>query len=138
MMFIYNYAQGSTLFDATLAGGMAYTSTGVDWASFVRDICVEYYVQEIEKTKFDGVVEIDESLFGRKVKHNRGAPLGKRIWIFGIVERATGRIKLFPVDKRDSETLLKIIVDNVELGATIYSDGWMAYSGLTAMGMMRR
>ena len=52
---------------------MAQQSTAVDWASFVRDICVEYYVQKIEKTKFNGAVEIDESLFGRKVKHNVGS-----------------------------------------------------------------
>ena len=44
-----------------------------------------------------------------------------------------GSVELFLVGKRDSETLLQIIVDNVELGTTIYSDGWMAYYGLTAM-----
>ena len=85
------------------------------------------------KTKFSGIIEIDESLFGRKIKYHRGRPLGQRVWVFGLVERQSKCIKLFPVDTRDEEILTTIIRQNVEPGSTIYSDGWAAYRNLTQL-----
>lgn len=38
-------------------------------------------------------------------------------------KRETNRLKLFLVDRRDANTLCSIIQENVEPGATIYSDG---------------
>ena len=39
-----------------------------------------------------------------------------------------------PDNKRDRPTLEKITLDNVELGTTIYTDGWKAYANLEAKG----
>ena len=37
--------------------------------------------------QLSGDVEIDESLFGRKVKYHRGNPhVGCKIWVFGMIE----------------------------------------------------
>ena len=52
---------------------------------------------------FEGEVEIDESLFRRKVKYNKGQPRGHRIWIFGIVKRASNKIISYHVDNRSTE-----------------------------------
>jgi hypothetical protein len=46
-------------------------------------------------------VEIDESLFGRKVKYNRDNPTTTRIWIFAMVQRSINQIVMFPVDNRE-------------------------------------
>jgi len=43
-------------------------------------------------------------------------------------------VKLFPVEKRNKVTLLKLIADNVKQGSTIYIDGWAAYKSLNDMG----
>ena len=88
---------------------MEYKTTSVNWASYVREMFCQYVHTEYEKIRFSGDVEIDESLFGRKVKYNRGKPTGNRIWIFGMVERSSNRIILYPVDKRDAETLIPLI-----------------------------
>ena len=65
------------------------------------------YVFDIYKTlKFTGEVEIDESLFGLKIKYNKGQPRGKRIWIFGLIERETNRIILYFVDNGKAGTLI--------------------------------
>ena len=46
-----------------------------------------------------GIVELDESLFGKKVKHHNGHPnIGVKVWIVGLTERLTNRILLYPVD----------------------------------------
>jgi len=91
-------------------------------------------VQTIQPVKLSGIVEIDESLFGRRIKYHRGRSQGQKIWIFGLVERDTNRIKLFPVDRRNTETLVQLIQDNVSPGSTIYSDGWAAYASLSSLG----
>ena len=84
--------------------------------------------------QFNGVVEIDESLFGRKAEYHKGRPMGQNIWIFGLVERGTNRLKLFLVDNRKQSTLTQIIQANIQTGSTIYSDGWAAYKCLPTLG----
>jgi len=83
---------------------------------------VEYYLSDINDVKFSGIVEIEESLFGRKLKYNKGNSRGMKVWIFGMVERNSNRLKLYPVDKRNKATLMKLITDHIEPGSTIYSD----------------
>ena len=85
--------------------------------------------------KFPGIIEVDESLFGRKVKHHRGNPnVGVKVWIVGLVERSTNYLMLFPVDNRSAETLEAIITRHCEPGSTIYCDGWKGYLGLNDLG----
>jgi len=44
-------------------------------------------------------------------------------------------LKWYPVDRRDAQTLLPLIQTNVQPpGSTIITDGWSAYSALSAAG----
>ena len=84
---------------------------------------------------FEGDVEIDESLFGRRCKYHHGNPhVGLKVWIFGVVERSSNRLLLFPVDQRDAETLIPIIRKHVRPGSRIFSDSWGAYGELNQLG----
>ena len=118
-----------------MKSGMDYKRTSVDWANFVRDMCKKYVHDYINSgEKLAGNIELDESVFGRKVKYNRGNPRGQKIWIFGMIDRVANNLILYPVDKRDANTLIPLIERHVERGSTIYSDGWAAYNSLTARG----
>ena len=68
------------------------------------------------------------------MKHHRGDPRGTKVWVVGIVERGTNRIKLFPVENRNADTLCRILERHVTPGSTIYSDGWAAYKEIGNMG----
>ena len=93
------------------------------------------YVFDIYKTlKFTGEVEIDESLFGHKIKYNKGQPRGKRTWIFGLIERETNRVILYSVDNRKAGTLIPIIQKHVVEVTIIYYDSWGAYLALNELG----
>lgn len=73
-------------------------------------------------------VEIDERKFGRK-KHGKGEQ-----WVFGGVERESGRTFLVPVQDRTADTLMTVIGEWVEPGTTVISDCSVAYRGLEGYG----
>ena len=73
------------------------------------------------------IVEIDESLYV-KVKHWKGKDMRKeQVWVFGMLDRKTGKIYFELVKKRDADTLLKIIYDHVLPGTQLHSDCWKSY-----------
>jgi transposase-like protein len=77
-------------------------------------------------------VEIDESKFGKR-KYGRGHPV-KGQWVFGGVERESGRTFLVPVADRTAETLMAVIDEWIGPGTTVISDCWGAYRNLNAQG----
>jgi len=130
MNFLITYAEGQSLYRCNQLAGVGYDSTAVDWAIFCRDLFTEYYVRHIRDEQFLGEVEIDEALFGRRTKHHRGDPRGIKVWIFGIVERQINRLKVFPIDRRDTATVIPIIQQHVAPRTTVITDGWTACVGL--------
>ena len=66
------------------------------------------------------IVEIDESKFGKR-KYHKGHHVDGQ-WVFGGIERGSGRSFLVPVEKRDCATLLPIIQKYIHPGTTILSD----------------
>ncbi|KZS19983.1 Uncharacterized protein APZ42_013450 [Daphnia magna] len=58
---------------------------------------------------------------------------GKRVdgvWVFGGVEKETGKCFLIVVKDRSATTLLEVIKDWIIAGSTIISDCWKAYDKL--------
>ena len=83
--------------------------------------------------KLCGQIDIDESLFRRRVKYHRSNPnVGVKVWVFGMVERTSNNIILYPVKDRSEATL--IVERHVQPGSSIYSDGWSAYCDLNNKG----
>jgi hypothetical protein len=58
----------------SIFAGVKYKSTALDWASFLRELSKEHFNRNITHKKLRGEKEIDESLFGRRVKYHRGNP----------------------------------------------------------------
>lgn len=93
------------------------------------------------KDLFKGEVEIDEVAIptgtkglGRHIKKKRGFGSDAITPFLGLLERGTLRCRMFMLTDRDEETLLSTIMENVELGTTIYTDEWRGYSNLKSLG----
>ena len=56
------------------------------------------------------------------------------MWVFGMLERESNRIILYPVNDRKKETLIPLIRKHVKVGSTIYSDGWSAHCDMNSSG----
>ena len=122
MIFLKQYLEGNSLHQCVLATGMDYRHTAVDWANFIRELFCQYVYDKYNMTMFKGDVEIDESLFGRKIKYHKGEPKGHRIRIFGIIERSSNTLIIYPVNKRDADTLVPLIQHHVYPGSCVFSD----------------
>ena len=55
-------------------------------------------------------------------------------WVFGGVDRESGKTFLVPVPDRTAETLMAVIDAWIEPGTTVISDCWGAYRDLDAQG----
>lgn len=87
--------------------------TVVDWYNFCRDVCQQYLLDHpvtLGGLNDDGtskVVEVDESYFFHR-KYHRGMWRNGR-WVFGGVERGSGKCFLVEVANRDADTLETLI-----------------------------
>ena len=82
--------------------------TVADWDMFCSETMLEFL--EGSSQKIGGpkqIVEIDESKVGRR-KYNTGHYVQGH-WVFGSVERGSGRIFLFPVPDRTTDMLTALI-----------------------------
>ena len=94
-----------------------------------------------ERGQLSGAVEVDESFVGvaREGTRGRGAE-GKAI-VVGAVEviptgRGTraGRLRLQEIGDASQEALIPFIMDCVEPGTIVRTDGWLGYTNLPQMG----
>jgi transposase len=78
-----------------------------------------------------GHVEIDETLIGGyQSRDDRRAKGSKKTIIFGMVERADGKLRAAPITDTSSRTLAPIIAGNIAPGSVISTDEWQTYGML--------
>ncbi|MDA8316387.1 MAG: IS1595 family transposase, partial [Actinomycetota bacterium] len=84
------------------------------------------------RDRLSGSVEVDETVLGgpEPGKPGRGA-LGKTLVEVGIERtgRSFGRCRLEVIEDASAEVLRRFLVDHVEPGSTVVSDGWGSYPG---------
>ncbi|PIO74605.1 hypothetical protein TELCIR_03383 [Teladorsagia circumcincta] len=103
------------------------------WERRFRSICSRFYKRHppiIGGPR--AVVEVDETNVTRR-KYNRGRILRRKEWLFGGIERGSGRAFMVLVRRRDAVTLTNIILKFIRPGTTIMSDSWRAYSQLSRL-----
>ncbi|GBN14656.1 hypothetical protein AVEN_236481-1 [Araneus ventricosus] len=109
------------------------STTLADWRQFVNETILDYIELNSEKIGgIDKIVEVGESKFGKRKYHKGHAVEGQ--WVFGGVERGSGKIFLVAVHDRTRDTLVGVIKQWIEPGTAIYSDSWESYDCLDTEG----
>lgn len=104
--------------------------TGTDWNSFAREVVIYGSFQSNLTIGGPGLtVEIDETKLGKR-KYNRGHHVEGQ-WVFGGVERGSGKCFMVPVEDRSRSTLMALIKRYIRPGSTIISDFWKVRICLT-------
>jgi hypothetical protein len=79
-----------------------------------------------------GAVEVrrrkgeEDRASSRRQEHDGGVPLKRLVY--------AGRLRLRVVGGRGSEDLIPFITENVSIGSTVKTDGWLAYESLSSLG----
>jgi hypothetical protein len=106
----------------------------VDWCNFMREECEIWMVNHNETIGgMDAqgqaiVVEIDESKYFHR-KYHRGQWHDGH-WVFGGIERNSGKCFLVEVADRRAPTLEALILQYILPGSHIVSDGWASYANI--------
>ena len=80
-------------------------------------------------------VQIDESLFGGRMKYHRGDHFRhEQSWVFGAIEEVTRKCVFWLVDDRKRDSLFPIIRSHIRPGSTIKSDKHRTYFTLNEEG----
>lgn len=112
--------------------------TIVDWYNFFREVCEDWLLTNPQKIgglteDLEAIdVEIDESRYFHRKYHRGRWREGK--WVFGGIERESGKCFLVPVEDRSATTLLPIIQEWINPGSRIISDQWAAYNHIADSG----
>ena len=90
------------------------------------------------RERLSGIVEIDETYVGgsKPGKRGRGAE-GKSLVVIAVEDKdelGFGRVRLGRVEDASSDSLMRFVEDNVEIGSTVRTDGWSGYNGLSKTG----
>lgn len=137
MLWMFVHMPEITTGSASKRFGRERHSTG-RWYRHFRKCISKWMSDNFTQLGSDFIVEIDESDFSKKCKYNRGNRRRTKRWVFGMIERVSGRCKFVVVPDREPETLLQIILEHVSGGATIFSDMFGAYWTLGDYGFMHQ
>ena len=90
-----------------------------------------------DRDKLNGIIEVDEALFGGVRKGKRGR--GSENKVLGVIaveinDGEVGRIRVSVVEEATKENLHSFIKDVVEKGSTVITDGWAGYNGISDEG----
>lgn len=85
--------------------------------------------------QFSGVVEVDESYFGKKPDHITCSGMYGKVAMLGIRSRQTGIVWATSIDEQlNQKNVIPILLDKIVTGSTIYTDGFGAYAPLNSLG----
>lgn len=89
------------------------------------------------RERLNGTVEVDESYFGGEEPGLRaGRARGKKTLVGIAVERTRprgfGRCRMAILQDASADSLRRLLVENVEEGAIVVTDGWPAYQSATS------
>jgi transposase-like protein len=89
------------------------------------------------RERLSGRVEVDDTYLGGFEEGARGRTLSKKALVVIAAEKdgqGIGRIRMRRVRNASADSLHSFIVDSVEAGSSVHTDGWDGYSGLDRKG----
>jgi len=90
------------------------------------------------RDKLEGRIEVDECYIGGvKQGGKRGRGAENKVLVAVAVEvndNKTGRVRLKVIDDASAESLHCFVLETIQDGSTIITDGWNGYNGLSEIG----
>ena len=130
--YVVNQKNGVSALGLQQALGLGSYHTSWKWLHKLRRAMVR-----IGRDKLSGLVEVNETFIGgaRHGKRGRGAD-NKSLVLIAVEdnENKIGRIRLSVIEDDSSTSITPAVVNMVEKGSSIRTDGWNGYAGLRKNG----
>lgn len=91
------------------------------------------------REQLSGRVEVDESYVGGLEEEVHGRETEKKALVVVAAEedgKGIGRIRMQVVPDASGESLTGFVLDNIEQGSTVHTDGWLGYDTLNKKGFV--
>ena len=98
----------------------------------------------VNREKLTGSVEVDEAFIGADEPGVMGRKSGKKAKIIVGIEipddtrRTRGRLRLQVIKDFSGSSLTPFLVNNIEPGSVVVTDGWEGYSNVSGLGFKHR
>lgn len=89
------------------------------------------------RDQLSGHVEVDETYFGSKEEGRSGREPGKKALVVIAAQedgKRIGRIRMRRVSDASAKSLCPFVVDSIEPGSVVHTDGWKGYARLAKKG----
>lgn len=132
MWFVTSQKHGANALGLKRVLGLGSYNTAWIWLHKLRRAMVR-----TGRDKLTGAVEIDETYVGGRGTKVRGRGAERKSIVAIAAEvrgRGPGRIRMSIVADVSATSLHEFLLDNVEMGAEIRTDGWNGYKGIEKLG----
>ncbi len=132
MWFVTSQKYGASALGLQRVLGLGSYNTAWNWLHKLRRAMVCPGRDQLK-----GVVEVDETYVGGAGTGTRGRGAERKSIVVIAVEvrgRGMGRIRMSVIPNVSSKSLEGFILNNVEKGSEVRSDGWAGYNGVEKMG----
>jgi transposase-like protein len=132
MWYVTNQKNGTSALGLQRALGLGSYQTAWTWLHKLRRAMVRP-----RRDRLTGWIEVDETYFGGLEEGTSGRGSCAKALIVIAAEadgQGIGRIRMRPIQDVSSDSLHPFILDSIEPGSTIHTDGWPGYKGIERQG----
>ena len=132
MWWVTSQKNGASALGVQRALGLGSYDTAWTWLHKLRRAMVRP-----GRERLNGRIEIDETYVGGLEEGVRGRQTDSKALVAIAVEEndaGIGRIRMRQIPDASAASLEGFILENIELGSVIHSDGWQGYAGVATKG----
>ncbi len=132
LWFVTSQKHGASALGLQRVLGLGSYNTAWNWLHKLRRAMIRP-----DRERLTGIVEVDETYVGGVGKNIRGRGAERKSIVVIAAEvrgRSTGRIRMAVVTDVSSASLHGFILNSVEKGSEVHSDGWSGYNGIGCLG----
>ena len=115
--------------------GLKSYQTAWTWLHKIRSAMVNP-----NRNLLSGTIEIDETLIGGVSTGKRGRGAENKVLVIIAAEldgKKVGRCRMSIIDDASSASIHPFIIENIEKGSNLITDGWNGYNGIEKKGFAR-